>query len=109
MIITTITGMLTEVSAITYAGDAKRPIQRIRLAVAPVADALGRFNEKPNYFDIFIYGEKEISEAWAGHNDKHPSKFVTVQAQLVGRLKADTSGKLYNNITLRLKKITFND
>lgn len=101
--------MLTEVSAITYAGEAKRPIQRIRLSVAPVADALGRLNEKPNYFDIFIYGEKEITEAWASHNDKHPAKFVTVEAKLVGRLKADTSGKLYNNITLRLKKITFHE
>jgi hypothetical protein len=101
--------MLNEVSAITYAGESKRPIQRLRISVQPVPDALGRYNEKPNFFDVFIYGEKEIAEAWAGHNDKHPSKFVTVQAQLVGRLKADATGKLYNNITLRLKKITFND
>lgn len=109
MITCTVTGKIVEVSAITYAGASKRPIQRIRIEVAPVADALGRYNEKPNFYDIFIYGEKEIAEAWAGHNDKVPARYATIKAQLIGRLKVDAGGKMYNNITLRLKQIKFND
>ena len=71
----------------------------------PQPDALGRTNEKPNVYNVFIYGE-DITSTWAQHNDNLPTPPVTLTVQLVGRNKY-ANGKLFNNITLRLLKIQF--
>lgn len=85
----------------------KRHVQRIRLRVDPPPDALGRHSEAVNYFDVFLYGEKEIVDAWSGYNDKLEMPLTTVVAQVIGRLKVGPGGEEFNNITLRVREIKF--
>lgn len=105
----TITGKLTDTSKIAELSSSKRKYQRLTITTIPQADALGRFNEAANIYHVFIYGEKEIAAAWSTYRDNWPPPgTVTVLAALKGRLKIDKAGNHYNNITLELKKITFN-
>lgn len=83
-------------------------MQKITVKTIPAPDSLGRLNELPNIFDLFIYGAPKIAEVWADYNDKLPAPTVTVTAYLKGRNKYDKAGRPYNNITLEVTQVKFN-
>lgn len=108
MVTVEFTGVLHDVSPVEKLSMSNREVQKLTICVPPPVDKLGRHSEVVNFFDVFIYGSKDIAKAWEGYcNDWPAPPSVTVCAQLVGRLKTDR-GRPYNNITLRLLKITFN-
>jgi hypothetical protein len=107
MITAKISGNITQIGEILTLKDSARKVQKIQVTTIPLPDALGRFTEKENIFDVFIYGN-DILKVWQQHNDKLPTPTVNIDAQLVGRLKYDKAGTPYNNITLRLINIKFN-
>lgn len=98
-------GNITEISSIETLAESARKVQKITITTIPEPDALGRYNEKANIYNVFIYGN-DIIETWSKHNDNIPTPPVTVTVQLVGRNKY-ANGKLFNNITLRLLNIKF--
>lgn len=98
-------GNITQVQPVETLTGSGRKVQKITVTTTPQPDALGRINEKPNVYNVFIYGE-DITSTWAQHNDNLPTPPVTLTVQLVGRNKY-ANGKLFNNITLRLLKIKF--
>ena len=107
MVLVTLVGALFYVGEIERLAGSNRAVQRVTICVPPAPDKLGRYQESENYFDVFIYGEKDITKAWEYYRDNHPAPgSVEIQAQLVGRIKT-TGDKPYNNITLRLLKIKF--
>jgi len=102
----TIYGTITETSTPEQMNTGQT-YQRIRIKEITPPDRLGRLNTLVNYLDCFIYGKKEIAEAWSGYRDNLPAPPVTVTVKIIGRLKTDKNGKEFNNITLRLINITF--
>jgi hypothetical protein len=103
------TGALNLVTDVQAMPGTKRKYQRIRFQVNPTPDNLGRITEKVNYYDCFIYGTDEISAIWQNYRDDLPAPPATVICQLVGRLRLDqNTGLFYNNLTLRLLKLTWN-
>ena len=107
MITARVTGKITEIGEITTLKDSSRKVQRIQVTTIIAPDALGRFTEKENIFDVFIYGN-DILKVWQDHNDNLPTPTVNIETQVIGRLKYDKAGAAYNNITLRLLTIKFN-
>lgn len=101
-------GMIQQVSEVKELTNTKRKYQKILIRVDPTPDSLGRITGAINYFDVFIYGEKEILSIWSNYNDKLPDPPVTVLGNLVGKLKLDKNKNEYNNITIRANKIIFN-
>lgn len=108
MITTSFTGSLYNVGPVTTLAKSSRKVQRIRFQVNPQPDRLGRITEAVNYFDVFTYGD-DIDAVWKNHNPNLPTPTATVIVQLVGRLRLDQqTATFYNNVTLRLLKITWN-
>lgn len=102
------TGNLCLVGDVVTLPKTNRPTQRLRFQVNPKPDRLGRITEAVNYYDVFIYGADEINQAWKNHNPDWPTPPATVTVQVVGRLRLDANTQtFYNNITLRLLKITW--
>lgn len=65
------------------------------------------YNTVTNYYEVFVYGQKEIVNFWNGIDNRKPAPICEVEAKLVGRLKISKEGKEYNNLTLVFKKINF--
>lgn len=107
MITAKITGKLTEIGEITTLANSPRKVQRIQIQTQPLPDSLGRFTEAVNYFDVFIYGANDITNAWNDYRPAYPMPIVTATVYLIGRVKYDKQQRPYNNITLRLKQISY--
>ena len=103
------TGNLCYVGEVSTLPKTNRQTQRLRFQVNPKPDRLGRITEAVNYYDVFIYGADEIREAWKHHNPNYPTPPATLTVQVVGRLRLEENTQtFFNNITLRLLKITWN-
>jgi hypothetical protein len=61
----------------------------------------------PNYYEVLLFGEKEIVNYWNGYDNKKPDPVCEVEAKLTGRIKVDVKGREYNNLTLIHKSIKF--
>lgn len=64
-------------------------------------------NTVANYYQVMVYGKNTILEYWKGYNDRLPDPVCEVCANLTGRIKVDTKGQEYYNLTLIHKSIKF--
>jgi hypothetical protein len=61
----------------------------------------------PNFYEVMLYGDKEILNYWNGYNNKLPEPICEVEAKVTGRIKVDSKQREYNNLTLIHKSIKF--
>lgn len=60
----------------------------------------------PNYYEVIVYGNKEILNYFDGWDDKRPDPICEVTAKLIGKIK-NHQDKEYNNLTLTHKSIKY--
>lgn len=106
MITVIICGTITDTTAPALMTSGQT-VQRLRIKYQGPPNKLGHLNTVIYYYDVFIYGKKEISEIWSNYRDDLPPPPVTVTAILTGKINITSQGKEFNNLTLKLKTIQF--
>lgn len=82
-------------------------VQVLKILFKEILPEAYAVNMEPNYYEVFIYGKKEILNFWEDYDNKRPEPIVELEAKLNGRLKIGSNQKEYNNLTLSFKNKKF--